>query len=435
MLVDKIPRPRILTLAYASEPGRGSEPGVGWGLVQAVAEFADCVVLVAPEHVPGIRRWESKHPNAALEFIGVPEPWFAPYAKWHRIPRFIVYLAWLRRAHYIGQRLHRERPFAAAYHATYSVYWLPSPVIRFGIPSIWGPVGGGVRTPVRLWPALGWMGLVDEFLDLAAVRLAEWWPATRRTWHHVTAAIAQNEETLARLPKPLGRRTSVLNHVMFVEAGQARSTRRQSGILYVSSLESRKGPRLAIHALAYTPKDVTLTIVGDGSERRRIENLARKLNVSHRIEFLGQVSRDEVLDLLAETSGVVFTGLREEGGVTLAEAMLRGAPAIVLANGGARTVAASTIDPTRVVIVEPSTVKDTAKRLAEVMSRFCRDPSTAEGPMLDQQEARRTLQKIFDEALATADELSAERLYLDALSTNGEPLLRSRKRTLSRHKT
>ena len=47
----------MLVFAYACEPGRGSEPGAGWGIVRALAQVAHCTVLVGPEHGPGIDRW------------------------------------------------------------------------------------------------------------------------------------------------------------------------------------------------------------------------------------------------------------------------------------------------------------------------------------------------------------------------------------------
>ena len=113
-------RPHILVFAYACEPGRGSEPGAGWGLVRALATFADCTVLVGPEHVPAIRRWEADQRDAGLEFVEVPEPWWAHREPRHRLTRFAVYIAWLRRAHAVGLVLHRRRRFDAVYHATYS---------------------------------------------------------------------------------------------------------------------------------------------------------------------------------------------------------------------------------------------------------------------------------------------------------------------------
>ena len=132
-------RPRALVFAYACEPGRGSEPGAAWGVVRALSIFADCSVLVAPEHINGIRRWEMGHAATDLSFVEVAEPRWAPFSKWHRMAWFSVYIAWLRCAYRVGLRLHRAQPFDFIYHASYSIYWLPAPAVRFGVPSVWGP--------------------------------------------------------------------------------------------------------------------------------------------------------------------------------------------------------------------------------------------------------------------------------------------------------
>lgn len=392
-------RPRALVFAYAAEPGRGSEPAAGWGLVRAIGEFADGVVLVAPEHAAGIREWQSQHPAGGLTFVEVPEPRLARYGKWHRIPWFLVYLAWLRRARQVAAAL-ESGPFDLTCHATYSTYWLPTPAVHMGVPCMWGPVGGGARTPLRLWPLLGVRGLLDELLDLASVRLASLWPATRRTWRRAQVRILQNEESLERLPKSLRLDSRLLNHAFFVEPPTWRPRSPSSDLLWVGSLEARKGPVLALCALAQTPPSVRLVMVGDGPERRRVQRCARRLGLTDRVEMVRRVPREEVWGYLARAAAVVFTGLREEGGIALAEAMLAGAPVIVLANGGARTVAAASTDPRRVVLVYPSTVRETSRRLAAAMSRLAGQSPRASSPMLDQEAARDALRQALEDALS-----------------------------------
>lgn len=110
---------------------------------------------------------------------------------------------------------------------------------------------------------------------------------------------------------------------------------------------------------------------------------------------MGDIPRKQVFDLLSEMAAVVFTGLREEGGLALAETMLDGVPMIVLANGGARTLASSATCPKRVVLIQPSTVKETAKRFAAAMNEFCKKPSTSSGPTLDQDAVREQLRQFL----------------------------------------
>ena len=400
-MVPQLTRPRILVFAYAGEPGRGSEPGAGWGAIRTVAGFADCVVLVGPEHTRAIQRWITAHADPATTFLEVPEARGSSLAKWHRVGWFVLYLLWLGRAYRVGRELHQASPFDAIYHATYSTYWLPSPATWFDVPSVWGPVGGAVRTPFSLWPALGWRGIPGEILDWLAVRGLASLPATRRTWRRATSRLVQNEATLARLPASLRANTRFLNHALFTEMPPVRPRERDDYCLFVASLEPRKGLRLAVRALAYTTPAVRLIVLGDGPERRAAERLARRLGVSQRIEFRGRTLREQVLDMLAGARAVVFTGLREEGGIALAEAMLCGTPVVVLANGGAHTVAAGTTDPTGVALIEPGTLADTARRIGEAMTRFHTNPRARSDSMLDQESARRTLRAAFAQALAT----------------------------------
>jgi glycosyltransferase involved in cell wall biosynthesis len=404
-------RPRVLVFAYACEPDRGSEPGAGWGLVRAISEFADCVVLVGPEHGPGLRRHQELHEVRGVTFIVVPEPVGAASAKRHRITWFLLYLAWLRRADAIGRRLHEAAPFDATCHATYSTYWLPSPATRYGVPCVWGPVGGAVVTPLRLWPALGLRGIGDELLDLTLVNLLSRLPATRRTWRDATVRLVQNETTLARLPDSSG--AIVLNHALFTQVPSTKRRPQKGVCLFLGSLSSRKGPRLAVRALACTSPEIRLVLLGSGGERSALERLARKLGVSDRVTFEGQLPRREVFARLSEAAVALFTGLREEGGIALAEALLLGVPVVVLSHGGARTIAANATDPRRVAMVQPGSVRTTARALGEAMVRLARLTEGSTGPLLDQSRPRQLLRTAFGQAIGATAALAPDPAALD----------------------
>ena len=102
---------------------------------------------------------------------------------------------------------------------------------------------------------------------------------------------------------------------------------------------------------------------------------------------------------MGAASAAVFTGLREEGGASLAEAMLCGVPVIVLANGGAKAVAEAGIDEDRVVLVEPGEVEQVTREMSAAMNRFHASVSLFKTPNLDQTHARRTLRSIVENAL------------------------------------
>ncbi len=170
-------------------------------------------------------------------------------------------------------------------------------------------------------------------------------------------------------------------------------------MLFLSSFESRKGVRLALHGLANADPSVRMVIVGDGPERKAVNRLIEKLDLADRVELRGWIPYDDAQDLLDRACAVVFSGVREEGGIALAEAMLRGAPVIVLANGGAKTIAAAGIDQRRVNLIPPGSRRSIAAGLGAAMTQFHTRRVADNSPNLDTEAAHETLHQAFNIAV------------------------------------
>ncbi|HSJ71076.1 MAG TPA: glycosyltransferase [Acidimicrobiia bacterium] len=371
---------QILVINYLCVPGRGSERGAGWGMLMALQAFGRCTVVTAPESAEAIHRWNAEHPDRRVESVTIGEPRLAPLLKRTRVGEFLIYLMWQRRVSRSFGTADRVDRFDLAWHATLSAFWLPSVATTLGIPSVWGPVGGAVATPRRLWPLLGWRGVVVEIVDLLSVRLMSLLPRTRHTWRAATVRIAQNAETVRRLPGELRDSTVVLNHALFHditdETLPAQRAASDPYVAWVSPMDSRKGPELALRALMETSADIEMVMVGDGPELARMKELAETVGVSSRITFTGRVPHDTALGIIRDARVALFTGLREEGGLALAEAMILGTPIVVLGHGGAAGIASQATDPDRVTIVAPSTLEETISAMgAGIESQFRRSDS------------------------------------------------------------
>jgi glycosyltransferase involved in cell wall biosynthesis len=77
---------------------------------------------------------------------------------------------------------------------------------------------------------------------------------------------------------------------------------------------------------------VTLQMAGDGPLRGDLENLARELGITGRVEFLG--IRTDIPDLMRKADVFVLTSLSEAASLTLLEAMATGLPAVLTDVGG-----------------------------------------------------------------------------------------------------
>lgn len=67
-------------------------------------------------------------------------------------------------------------------------------------------------------------------------------------------------------------------------------------ILYQGTLNTGRGLDIAIKAMEYI-SDAVLVIVGDGPDRKRLENIVSSLNLSDKIRFLGRVLPTELNDI------------------------------------------------------------------------------------------------------------------------------------------
>jgi len=102
-------------------------------------------------------------------------------------------------------------------------------------------------------------------------------------------------------------------------------------IAAICRLDPVKRIALAVEAVARTP-DVRLVIVGEGSERRKLEGLARARGIESRVRFLGHLSDPRPA---IAASDAIINCTREEGlGLAVLEAAAMQRPAVAFDCGG-----------------------------------------------------------------------------------------------------
>lgn len=337
---------RVLAFAYACEPDRGSEPGVGWGLARMIArEIGECWVITRANNRGPIEQALPRTPEAhRLHFVYVDLP---PWARWWKRGQRgvrLYYLLWQAAALRRARALAREQPFHLVWHLTLANAWLGSlaPLVpgRF----VYGPVGGGVRVPWRLARYLGLRGIVYEVVREFARFLGRYLnPIARLAWARAEVILAQNPETVRWLPRRHRARAHVFpNALVALDDLPSPAEPRPAGdrvALFVGRLLPWKGGAIALEVIAQTP-DWRLVVIGDGPDRRRLERLARRRGVVERVEFRGWQPREEVWRVMREEASVLlFPSLHDEAGWVVVEALSRGLPVLCLEHGGPPVVA------------------------------------------------------------------------------------------------
>jgi glycosyltransferase involved in cell wall biosynthesis len=104
-------------------------------------------------------------------------------------------------------------------------------------------------------------------------------------------------------------------------------------VLSVGRLDRAKRVDLMLEALA---ADATLrgVVAGDGPDRHRLEELARKKGLGGRVTFSGRVSDTELTDLYARCLAVYYAPVDEDFGMVPFEAFLAEKPVITTVDAG-----------------------------------------------------------------------------------------------------
>jgi len=132
----------------------------------------------------------------------------------------------------------------------------------------------------------------------------------------------------------------------------------------VAPLRREKRIDRLIEALAMLPPEpsVRLEIVGDGPERRRLVELAARLEVADRVAFLGH--REDVASVLARFDLFALASDTEQRPLALLEAMMAGLPVVATDVGDVRHMVAPDNRP---YIAAGGTARELAIRLAELV--------------------------------------------------------------------
>lgn len=96
------------------------------------------------------------------------------------------------------------------------------------------------------------------------------------------------------------------------------------GLMYAGKLIAQKNVDIIIKALSFLEGKYKFVfeIYGDGSEREKLQELARKSLSSNSYRFMGKVSHEEVLNAMARNDFFVMVSKNECFGLTYVEAMV-----------------------------------------------------------------------------------------------------------------
>lgn len=262
----------------------------------------------------------------------------------------------------------------------------PSLIYGMGAPVIIGPMNGGIDYP----PAFRHMQGHAERFALAAGRRF----ATVMNWllpgkRQAALLLVANERTRQALPDGVCHRVQILveNGVDLNLWRPADCTRQPSPssftrYVFVGRLVDWKAVDLLLLAFkrAAMESPMSLAILGDGTERSNLEQVARDLGIfaddavaqPGKVRFLGWMPQADCATQLQQCDALVLPSLMECGGAVVLEAMAVGIPAIATDWGGP----ADYIDNSCGILVPPTSRQAFIDHLALALARLAKFPES-----------------------------------------------------------
>lgn len=340
---------KVLMSAFACEPDEGSEPEVGWQWATLMARHCDVTVLTQSKNRDKIEGWMdargSEAPEINFEYHELPEI-LRRIKKISALFNQLYYLAWQKSAQKKVAEIVDAAGIELMHHVTYASFRYP--VIKTKLPVIWGPVGGAEICPRHLLLRNGKMlGVVRElcrnFMTWSALKLVRVICPTQKEDRPglVLASTPKMQSDLGRygiaseLFPTIGIDSDAFIEKESPEDQDIIKEGRGLNLIYVGRLHPLKGLHLVLEALGQiNDSKITLSIIGSGSDKGRLEKLVSKFGIEDQVSFEGYVERVDLPDWFARKDVLVATSLYESGGLSVLEAGANGVPAIVLNCGG-----------------------------------------------------------------------------------------------------
>jgi len=375
---------KVLILAYACEPDRGSEPGVGWNWVQNLAAHAEIHVLTRANNEAAI--------SAAMEKI--PAKLSFHYHDLGRHTRTIKRLIGVQAYHQLWhlsalpliKRLQNEHEFDLIHHLTFGVVWGVSPAWMLARHFVWGPFGGGDIAPAVITRAWSLRPRLTEAVRRLIVRLTfRLNPLALLAFSHADVLLTRTHATYAAIPARYRRKARVLLETGAPDVPEAPDSARISAkakmipqelrLVTVGRLIPLKYTELALHALVELGKRgcrPTLNILGAGPQLMELSALAVRLGIEDQVIFSGQLARDQVFEQLNQAHVLLHPSVREGGSWSIFEALAMGLPVICLDNAGPGAI----VEGDSGIKLTPTTPEVMACSMADAIVALTADPAT-----------------------------------------------------------
>lgn len=241
----------------------------------------------------------------------------------------------------MARKLHRSIHFDVSHHVTFGNDWILSFIgALLPVPFVWGPVGGGQKTPKGLMSGYSGYGRLAEVVRYTAQWFGRKDYFRRRCARKAKAILVCNHETKNTIPRKYEAKTHFfpVNGIAVGDvSGEPPPAIDKFIVITAGRFHRLKGFDLAIRSFALFVSRFSgseLVIIGNGPEERRLSRLINDLRLENKARIVPWMPREAVLKTMRSSHVFLFPSFRDGGGAVVVEAMACGKPVICLDVGG-----------------------------------------------------------------------------------------------------
>lgn len=334
---------KIFVSAYACEPDLGSEIGVGWHWVLEMSKRHELWVLTRESNRHSISAWLSEHSEyCGIHFIYYDLPKWARWWKKGMRGVRIYYNLWQKMTDRIVKKTMQENDIGIYHLLTYGNALWPASSYGMRQTFIWGPTGGVDTIPSEYTRYYGLRWRLTEWVRRLVVSALPLNAGFQRRCREADVILCKSY-SMREAIAPKYRKKAVLMTDVAAEPSkvlQYTRKRQEDGKVHglmVGRLDAWRGFDLAVEALATAVREhpeIHLDIVGDGSDRERLQRWVDRHGVGGHVTLHGKVPMERYYQMMADCDMVLNPALKEGAVTTAFDAMAFGRPLVCIDTGG-----------------------------------------------------------------------------------------------------
>ncbi len=332
---------KVLLSAYACEPGKGSEPRLGWMWVKHLSRHHEVWVITRANNRARIEAELKRNPSVKATFLYYDLPPYLSFWKKGRRGYHLYYYLWQVGIYLKFRRLIKKEKFDVVQHITFGNNWQPSFLSLASENFVWGPVGGE-NTPWPIFKSLPWRHKIKEGLRETIRFLGQHLDPFVRITACRAQVILETSSPGAHLPYSRRSRRKIVKFPQnaispeeipfsWEEIKKAKEGERFV-IAYIGEFVPWKGILFVKDALKEfaenAEKDWEAVLAGYGPEYERVKRELSSLG--ERVKLPGKISMEEVWRILKRAHVFLYPSFHHGQSTILMQAMACGLPVICL---------------------------------------------------------------------------------------------------------